>query len=352
MGDLDVSWCLLFLTNELRRHEQVCGFVYTELTDIEWEHNGIYDYDRSAKEFGYDPALILGQEFVGFDCAPASTVSSGATVELPVFLRPSARAASLGWRTTWRATFTDRLCNERVLVRRCALRDVAADRASISLAVPDESGLVRVESVVEDGCGRPSAMNLHFIEVVDEKRGASADDSIVLRLPAGVAEAEFEGPVERAEVDGVVHLLAGLADGEAIYRFVLPDGIDGEDVASLTLLAELSSAREGAPQTSTDRWPTRLRVAIGPTEAARLELPDQPADARGALSHMHGLLGRYGALVTAAVAGEQARAAIEGGVVTVRLTVERAATDRGGLTVYGSRAGRYPCDVTLLVKLV
>ncbi len=352
MGDLDVSWCLLFLTNELRRHEQVCGYVYTELTDIEWEHNGIYDYDRGTKQFGYDPALILGEEFVGFDCVPAITVAPGATVETPVFLRPSARAASLARRTTWRATFTDRFGHERVLVRPCALKGVAGDRASIAVTVPEEPGLVRIEALARDRRGRPSAMNLRFIEIVDGNEDATVDGGLALRLLAGAGEADFEGPVERAEVDGVAHLLAGRGDGELTYRFALPDGIRGEDVASLTVLAELSSAREGAPQTSADRWPTRLRVALGATEAAELELPDQPADARGALSHMHGLLGRYGTLVTAKLAGEQARAAVEGGTVSVTFTTERAASDRGGLTVYGSRAGRYPCDVTLFIKFL
>ncbi len=353
MGDLDVSWCLLFLTNELRRHEQVCGFVYTELTDIEWEYNGLYDYDRGVKQFGYDPALILGEEFVGFDCAPAVTVAPGATVAMAVFLRPSARAASLARRTTWRATFTDRLGRERALVRRRPLPEPEGDRATISLIVPEEPGLVRVEAVSEDGRGRPSAMNVRFVEVVDRSEEATMlDGTVVLRLPAGAAETRFAGPVERGVVDGTVHLLAGRLDGEAIYRFALPEGIRGDDVASLTLLAELSSAREGAPQTSADRWPARLAVFIGATEAARLELPDQPADSRGALSHMHGLLGRYGTLVTAAVAGEQAQGAVEDGAVTVRLSTDRAAADRGGLTVYSSRAGRYPCEVTLIVKLV
>ncbi|MEI6499696.1 MAG: sugar-binding domain-containing protein, partial [Armatimonadota bacterium] len=45
MGDVDVSWCFKFLTDLLRRQEKCAGYVYTELQDIEWEHNGIYDYD-------------------------------------------------------------------------------------------------------------------------------------------------------------------------------------------------------------------------------------------------------------------------------------------------------------------
>ncbi|HES58138.1 MAG TPA: glycoside hydrolase family 2, partial [Firmicutes bacterium] len=53
-GDQDISWCFKYLTNELRKHDKICGYVYTELSDIEWEHNGFMNYDRTDKEFGYD----------------------------------------------------------------------------------------------------------------------------------------------------------------------------------------------------------------------------------------------------------------------------------------------------------
>ena len=56
-GDLDASYSFKFLTNELRRHDKICGYVYTELTDVEWEHNGFLNYDRTPKELGYDAFL-------------------------------------------------------------------------------------------------------------------------------------------------------------------------------------------------------------------------------------------------------------------------------------------------------
>ena len=78
-GDRDVSWGFRHLTTQLRRHELIQGYVYTELTDIEWEHNGVVNYDRSAKQFGYDAfvpgmtvADLQGADFVGFDAPPAA----------------------------------------------------------------------------------------------------------------------------------------------------------------------------------------------------------------------------------------------------------------------------------------
>ncbi|MEA3401117.1 MAG: glycoside hydrolase family 2 TIM barrel-domain containing protein [Armatimonadota bacterium] len=349
MGDLDVSWCLLLLTNELRRHEEICGYVYTELTDIEWEHNGLYNYDRSPKQFGYDPAMILGESFVGFDGPPGSTVEPGAEVSIPLFLRPSARAEKLAGRLRWSATFIDRLCRERVIIRPRGLDDFDAESASLTLTVPDEPGLTRVQAFLHDTLGRPVAWNLRVLESVTELPPTGTGGAMVLTALPGDCQAHFEGDVERAEVGGEVHLLAGQGDGTAQWRFALPDEVEPGQICALTLMAELSSARPGAPQTDEDRWPSLVEIAFGEQTVRRVVLPDQPADARGALSHMHGLLGRYGQIVTARLSGDRARAAVSEGGIGVRLTVSDSGADRGGLTIYGSRAGRYPCDVTLQV---
>ena len=37
------------LTSVLLVHPRICGFCYTQLTDIEQEQNGLYAYDRSRK---------------------------------------------------------------------------------------------------------------------------------------------------------------------------------------------------------------------------------------------------------------------------------------------------------------
>jgi hypothetical protein len=37
------------LTAVLLEHPRICGFCYTQLTDIEQEQNGLYKYDRSRK---------------------------------------------------------------------------------------------------------------------------------------------------------------------------------------------------------------------------------------------------------------------------------------------------------------
>jgi len=121
MGDQDISWSFKYQTTELRRHAKICGYVYTELTDVEWEHNGFVNYDRSRKEFGYD-FFVAGMsvrdlnspDFVGFDAPPCQTMPPGSPVHLPVFVShfgPPLGPACV----TWRLEFTDRLAERRTL---------------------------------------------------------------------------------------------------------------------------------------------------------------------------------------------------------------------------------------------
>ena len=350
MGDQDVSWCLRFLTNELRKHERVCGYVYTELTDIEWEYNGLYNYDRSPKEFGYDPALLLGEAFVGFDAPPGRMVLPGASVRVPVFLRPSSEAASLERRLSWRATFIDRVGHEEVIARRRSLQHTKRGERHIEIALPRRPGLVRLEATIRDEHGRPAALNFCFFEVVGKAVPPARSRAHTLTLPVGAGEAAFGAEPERGHVLDEVHLIAGQGDGSITWSFDLPDDLDRANVTEVSLLVELSSTRPGAPQTSADRWPSTAAVEMGGQRAATVHLADQPADSRGALSHMNGFHGRYGQLASAVLTGEAAAAAVAGESLEVRISCDGASPGCGGLTVYGSRAGRYPCDVTLRIE--
>ena len=76
-GDRDVSWGFRLLTTQLRRHELIQGYVYTELCDVEWEHNGVVDYDRSGQgvwlrqlRAGHDRCRLAGRRFRRFRYAP------------------------------------------------------------------------------------------------------------------------------------------------------------------------------------------------------------------------------------------------------------------------------------------
>src|SRR5262249_31272558 len=92
-GDRDISWSFRDLTTVLRRQPKIQGYVYTELTDIEWEHNGFVNYDRTPKVFSYDewlpdmrPNELNGADFIGYEGPPCLVVKPGEKVTVPVFI--------------------------------------------------------------------------------------------------------------------------------------------------------------------------------------------------------------------------------------------------------------------------
>lgn len=137
-GDLDVSYSFKFLTTELRRHDKICGYVYTELTDVEWEHNGYLNYDRSPKEWGYDafvPGMRLadlnGTDMVGLDCPPCQTLRPGSTFR--------AQRNCLPWSATPPAVETAIVIRERL--DQTPMADTSADRKpNIVLILADDMG--------------------------------------------------------------------------------------------------------------------------------------------------------------------------------------------------------------------
>jgi hypothetical protein len=83
-GDRDVSWTFKFLTNELRRHPQISGYIYTELHDVEWEYNGFLNYDRTPKTSATTPPSSTKATCCPVDAPPRSRVAPGDQVSLDV----------------------------------------------------------------------------------------------------------------------------------------------------------------------------------------------------------------------------------------------------------------------------
>jgi len=91
VGSEEGAFCDLFgALNELRRVPRLAGFVLTQLTDVEFEHNGLITYDREPKEdlcerHGVGLADMLGDDFVGFDWLPGQVLAAGEEVEVPLW---------------------------------------------------------------------------------------------------------------------------------------------------------------------------------------------------------------------------------------------------------------------------
>jgi predicted transcriptional regulator len=154
------------------------------------------------------------------------------------------------------------------------------------------------------------------------------------------------------------------------YRLRLPEGVSLEGAESLTFLCEVAAKAgrekvdwperlhpEDYPQTEGKPFPTTVEVSLNGVRVATWHLADDPADARGVLSHWRGQeQGSYGYLMQAHVSLDSPEGLAirnrfaEHGHLALRLTVPWNAVHRGGLAIYGENMGCYPVAPTVLVR--
>ena len=375
-GDQDISWCFKYLTNELRLHEKICGYIYTELSDIEWEHNGFVNYDRTPKEYGYafwcpgmSMADLNGPDFVVLDAPPVLEIEPGKPAQVPV--KVSHWSAELGeptltWRTIWLDGVGER--HEGAVrtrpVKWAQYRVTDQEPLAVNASAQGKVGALAVE--LRSG-ERVLARN--YINLL-AKRPASPPVRAMgpnrLALSFGTAEAaawSFEAKVRQ----GVGrHKAFAEGGGAAEYHLQLPEGLKIENLRGLTILAELAAYAGAAkldwpartkpvdyPQTDVRKWPSDVVISVNGQELGRQTLPDDPADARGALSHFNGLQGGYGYLVNVELSGKALKTAVaalgDKRVLRIRFEVPADAKNRGGLSIYGEAAGCYPVGPTVLM---
>lgn len=307
-GDKDVSFCLKWLTNELRRHEKIGGYVYTELTDVEWEHNGLVRYDRLPKEFPYDLRDVLGADVVVVDGPPIRQADPGAVLELGVATSVYSGIVDGRGVLRWSVEGTDSLGRhvhgERGELPASWRAYRVTEVGSVRVPLPDRPGVYHVRLSLSDATGRRLCGTY-----VDAIAGVAA---------AGLPPLQAQGfSAEHRHGDYWV------GEGSGTVRFSVASGGGGE------LLLEAAAGVFLPRQTDAVVTPSTVAVRIGGRDAGRYRLPDAPADARGVLSYAHGIPGAYGFLLRIPV-HEGAEA----------LDVELR-TGPGGLALFGPASGRY-----------
>jgi hypothetical protein len=245
----------------------------------------------------------------------------------------------------------------------------------VKMTVPELrnfAGAVGFELV--DGAGKRIAAN--FVNIVARREGAAPDpssgsrtdalDGRRVRLRVGAdrfARARFDRYGQ--EVFARRGKFYAYGAGEVEYRFDVPEEVINAGPVKLTFLAELATKAGGEklawparpshfPQTDGVKHPGSVEIRIGGAAVESASLPDDPADARGVLSHLASFHhGSYGYLVKremdlTADAGLLKRMQKDR---TLRVVL-RVAHGEGaaGLSVYGDRTGRYPLDPTLIIE--
>ncbi|HWF20266.1 MAG TPA: glycoside hydrolase family 2 [Verrucomicrobiae bacterium] len=360
-GDRDISWSFKFLTNELRRYGQISAYIFTELHDVEWEHNGFLNYDRTPKEFGYDPAMINESDTIPIDAPPISRVRPGETVCLPVasshFSSRKTRNISLRWKMDgidMRGHLHQSVTCGCVPIEFPHRRVVPAH--TLELRMPSEPMLCTLwlEACTEEGTVVASNFLQYFVSEVYPPHREEGPRAMVLRgTPGDWAAGEWSGGgmSERARA-GAEDSCFGM--GHGFFEWVLPlGGADVTKARRIRVLCEASSHRIDTPQTDADIFPTTLQMFLNGIQVYGAWIRNHPHDARGSLSYLRGGLGAYGYLVHAFAEADSVRQIalhVMDDSLRLRCVVPEDALAQGGLTIYGAECGRYPVAPTVIIE--
>ncbi len=368
-GDQDVSFALLALSGLLRRHERIVGSIYRDLTDVEWLHRGIVNFDRSPKDFGLEAfsmslAHLNGADFVGIDAPPIVTVTPGSEITLPIFV----------------SHFSRREVPQGELVVDVALD--ATDGNGEALRVDagtfparwKDFGIEELEPVTVDLPPRRLAGAI-VVTLRDRRAGAAIARNLVFVVAR-------DAPAPRVEVMDGTTVALRLAPGEISFTSVVPlrdrresllrvpgaplleyvvevpEFVPLEAVRGIELRAELAAVGTESrldwpevrrandhPQTDERRSPTTLSVAIAGVRAADVELADAPSDLRGFVSYSSGYPnGIHGVLHRARVENPRLRDRR----LVLRLTAEAGSS---GIAIFGETMGRHVLDPTIRLEL-
>ena len=352
-GDKDISWCFKYLTNELRLHPKICGYIYTELQDIEWEHNGFMNYDRSVKEFGYDYLDINTLDFIAIDYPPGTTVTPGDQIKADIYASHFSHKTITGTTLHWQL---DTMSANGHVTRGNVSGSVEIPFPQyqvqhvhqLELRIPDVHPAVGTLHIwVTDHSGTVVARNfINFEHFVASTASVESNGSGLISLnyaPGSVSESSWDEPTTSEQ------LFSAVGSGYVEYEVSLPEGLSAADVAEIALIFEASSCYGGARQTEPEKHPSDVTISVNGIEIDTIRIPDCPADARGVLSYIQGEPGIYGYLHNVKVDPSlilNSKAA----TLTVGYEVKADAEAKGGFTLYGARTGRYPTGPHLLIR--
>jgi hypothetical protein len=359
-GNRDISWSFKFLTNELRRHGSISGYIFTELHDVEWEYNGFMNYDRTPKEFGYDPRIINESDVLPIDGPPISRCRPGQQITVEVASSHFSTHQQDNIVLQWRLSGIDQLGKiyQNLSVGSAPIsfphRKVAPAHA-IPLQFPDRP-MVCTLDVEAFRCDNGESVARNFIQFfVTETYPLPREElprSTVLRAqPADWAEQEWSGYSGEREVERAHDACWGFGHGHFEYDFPL-ENIDISKAYRLRVLCEASSRRIDTPQTDADKMPTTLRILLNGVYVFEETLPNHPHDARGVLSYLRGGAGAYGYLIQAAIERELLQQVLEQerSHLRLRFAVPENSLTQNGLQIYGAECGRFPICPTVVIE--
>ncbi len=161
IGEQFAGW-----VNALRARPRIAGYVFTQLTDVEWERNGLLSYDRSAKDLGLPGLESLADlnraDAVVIGGLPDQPLAEGERIEVPITLVRGGDGQALD-RDPITITWIHTLCE--------AQREQGELLASGTATVQLGWGSAPLEPLTLEGPGRDSLL---FVEAsIDGERIAA-----------------------------------------------------------------------------------------------------------------------------------------------------------------------------------
>ncbi len=159
------GWHLRWQTQELRRHDAISGYIYTELYDVEHELCGVYTSERARKDLGCEPAAVNAETTLLFDLVPirpgCDLVAPAGTIDVRVQISHhglGTLTGTMAW--AWEGDRRDPHARLPVTV----LPFVLTDPIAIRCTVPEAATETRLAVWVCDESGRCRASA--FLDVV------------------------------------------------------------------------------------------------------------------------------------------------------------------------------------------
>ena len=361
-GDRDVSWSFKFLTNELRIHGQLSAYIFTELHDVEWECNGLLNYDRTPKEFGYAPTIINQGDVLPINAPPISAHAPGGQVEIEIYSSHFSRRRCDGVTLHWLYSGIDTLGTIYPAILRGSARIPFSHHRvelarTLQLPLPAQPMLCNLSIAAVLPQGQTVASNYIQQFISDgplPEREESGKTLVLRRRVTDWIDAAWSGGQSTREEAAAAGCCYGHGSGFFEWEFAdetIP--LIGR-ARRVRIFCEASARRLDTPQTDSHRYPSTFELLINDLTVHRTLLPDHPHDTRGSLSYLRGGRGGYGYLMRAAFEGELlqhvAATAAKSGVLRFKCAVPAQSPPLGGLTVYDFDCGRYPIAPTIVIE--
>jgi hypothetical protein len=362
-GDRDTSWSFQI------SHQRVASSgqnLRVHLHRAERRGVGIQrllKYDRSPKQFGYDPTIINAANVLPVDAPPISRCPMGEIMRLEVASSHYSTKPLKDISLVWQLSGVDTLGRvhpdlARGLVPIAFPHGRVAHAHTIELKLPDEVMHCTLSLRAISRTGDTVARN--YIEYLTwndyPARREETPQELILRMsPGDWADAWWSGFSGDREDAHHADRCFGSGHGFFEWAYAL-DGANLWEAKRIRVLVEASARRVGNSQTDNNRRPTNLQILLNGAPVYSAKVPDHPHDSRGSLSYINGGdtgRGAYGYLAHATIEGALLRDIVErvhNDHLYLRTQVPGDMPLQGGLTVYGAQSGRYPVAPTIIIE--